>query len=339
MLNPGKTNPAQAPAAPGENRNLGCHRVPTNPQHHPLCREQGWSSRRNSIVHKGKGKILPGHPFPAGRDGGSHPAPPPQHRGQIQRLFTGSLLIPKRLPGCPGSSCSSPHARSSSFQAAAKGAASPAAATMQRLTGPAVKGNVGASARNIKISDKGAIVARESLNFTWIRVPLSDKPTWSHAASLGAGEKRQRTSPGTALGTSRSQFSVGGGLGMICFGAAGSKGEPHGHGNQGEPRGKPELNCQNHPGQRSGSSRKQDTGSARPFHSSSEPRVLVLPGWAEDAAETALPILFRDSPAAHCAATALSFGGEAPQEPSLLVLQSPCRRWEELGAFPGTAAP
>lgn len=163
MLNPGKTNPAQAPAAPGENRNLGCHRVPTNPQHHPLCREQGWSSRRNSIVHKEKGKIRPRHPFPAGRDGGSHPAPPPQHRGQIQRLFTGSLLIPKRLPGCPGSSCSSPHARSSSFQAAAKGAASPAAATMQRLTGPAVKGNVGASARNIKISDKGAIVAREPL--------------------------------------------------------------------------------------------------------------------------------------------------------------------------------
>lgn len=44
---------------------------------------------------------------------------------------------------------------------------------MQQLTGPGVKGNVRASARNIKISDKGAIVARELLNFTWIHQPLS----------------------------------------------------------------------------------------------------------------------------------------------------------------------
>uniref|UniRef100_A0A8U7P612 Uncharacterized protein n=1 Tax=Corvus moneduloides TaxID=1196302 RepID=A0A8U7P612_CORMO len=77
LLNPGKTNSAQTRAVLGGKRNLGCHRVPTNPQHYPVCRGQGPSSRRNSIVHKGNRKIRPGHPFPAGRDGGSHPARPP----------------------------------------------------------------------------------------------------------------------------------------------------------------------------------------------------------------------------------------------------------------------
>lgn len=157
-------------------RNLGCHHVPTIPWPHRLCREQGLSSRRNSIVHKGNNKIHPGHPFPAGRDGGSHPAPPPEHTaGKIQPLLTGSLLIPERDPGsrAPLAAPVPPHMPESSFQAAAKGAASPTAATMQQLTGPGVKGNVRASARNIKISDKGAIVAPELLNFRWIHQPLS----------------------------------------------------------------------------------------------------------------------------------------------------------------------
>lgn len=155
---------------------MGCHHIPTNPQHHRLCRGQGPNSRRNSIVHKGNNKLCPGHPFPAGRDGGEPPCSRlPSAVGKIQPLLTSSLLIPKRdlqIPASSGSSCASPHARSS-FQAAAKEAASPRAATMQQLTGPGVKGNVRASARNIKISDKGAIVAQELLNFRWIHEPFS----------------------------------------------------------------------------------------------------------------------------------------------------------------------
>lgn len=42
---------------------------------------------------------------------------------------------------------------------------------MQQLTGLRVKGNVRPDAQNIKISDKGAIVAQELANFRLIHEP------------------------------------------------------------------------------------------------------------------------------------------------------------------------
>lgn len=111
----------------------------------------------------------------AGMEGATLLSLPEHTAGKIQPLLTGSLLIPEWDPGsrAPLAAPVPPHTPESSFQAAAKGAASPTAATMQQLTGPGVKGNVRASARNIKISDKGAIVAPELLNFRWIHEPLS----------------------------------------------------------------------------------------------------------------------------------------------------------------------
>lgn len=120
--------------------------------------------------------------------------PPPEHSGENPTLVNRLAADPKaRLQGSSGSSCASPHARAS-FQAAAKGAASPRAATMQQLTGPGVKGNVRASARNIKISDKGAIVARELLNFRWIHEPLSltNQPGARQHPWRGRGRERDK---------------------------------------------------------------------------------------------------------------------------------------------------
>lgn len=204
LLNPGKTNSAQTRAVPGGKRNLGCHRVPTNPQRYPVRRGQGPSSRRNSIVHKGNHKIRPGTLFLlAGMEGATLLALP-EHSGGNPALVNRLAADPKAGSVSPGllwqlpKAPAPPHTPEASSQAAAKGAASPTAATMQQLTGPGVKGNVRASARNIKISDKGAIVAPELLNSTWIHEPLSftNRPG---ALQHPWVQRERKRSPGTVL--------------------------------------------------------------------------------------------------------------------------------------------
>lgn len=66
---------------------------------------------------------------------------------------------------------------------------------MQQLTGPGVRGNVRASARNIKISDKGTIVARELLNSTWIHEPLSFTDQPGAVQHPWIGREREKDKP------------------------------------------------------------------------------------------------------------------------------------------------
>lgn len=78
---------------------------------------------------------------------------------------SGSLQLLLRLP-----TCQKPQRP---FSQLPKELASPTAATMQQLTGLKAKGNVRPNAQNIKISDKGAIVAHELVNLRLIHEPFS----------------------------------------------------------------------------------------------------------------------------------------------------------------------
>lgn len=213
---------------------------------------------------------------------------------------------------------------------------------MQQLTGPGVKGNVRASARNIKISDKGAIVVWESLNLRWIHRPLSltnqpgamqhpwirggkeeDKPkdpAWNHPEPAFRGWKLGNYSLCLARSGAPAQRSLRSSRlsRILCPWKPGQASRKAGAELPKPPRATLKL---------------QETGHglcscvSRPFYSSSE---LC---WGEAGAETALPILFCDSSATHCAATALIFAGEAPQELSLIIMHSPCSEGKSSGRF------
>lgn len=100
---------------------------------------------------------------------------------EISQFLTTLLLLQKQDPRLMGSSgslrlllclptCQEPQRP---FSQLPKELASPTAATMQQLTGLQVKGNVRPNAQNIKISDKGAIVVHELVNFRLIHEPFS----------------------------------------------------------------------------------------------------------------------------------------------------------------------
>lgn len=149
-------------------------------------------------------KSAPGTLFLLAETEGATLLPLPERSGGNPALVNRLAADPKAGYAAPGllwqlpEAPVPPHTPEASSQAAAKGAASPTAATMQQLTGPGVKGNVRASARNIKISDKGAIVARELPNFTRIHEPLSF--TNQPGALQHPWIRRERKiSPGTVL--------------------------------------------------------------------------------------------------------------------------------------------
>lgn len=139
---------------------------------------------------------------------------------EISKLLTISLLIRKQDPRQMGSSgslqlllhlptCQKPQRP---FSQLPKELASPTAATMQQLTGLKVKGNVRPTAQNIKISDKGAIVAHEFLNFRLIHEPLSftNQPgALQHPWLL---KKKKKISPGTMPQTTQMQLFMYGGF-------------------------------------------------------------------------------------------------------------------------------
>lgn len=167
-----------------------------------------------------------------------------------------------------------------------------------------MKGNVRASARNIKLSHKGAIVAPELPNFTGIHQPLSfthQPGALQHPWVWRAREKEKPrdcalSDPGPAchgwrlgncllcLARSRApvQCSLGSRRlrGILCPWKPGQASRKAGAELPKPPRATLEL---------------QETGHSsslgRPFYSSSEPPELLLPCWGENGAQTALPIL------------------------------------------------